>query len=621
MSDRAAKRARDKKHIKRLLAMVRPYWKRLAGAMALMVLVGASTSAMAYLVKPVMDKIFVAKDQELLMFLPLGIVVLYAVKGGAAYGQTYLMQYVGQRIVTQYRIDLYAHLQRLSLSYYDRTPTGELMSRITNDVNQMQGAVSSVVTGVLKDLFTIVGLMMVIIYRDWFLAIFALGVFPLCVIPLVKFGRRLRKISHRSQETMSDVTVLLHETIAGARIVKGFCREDYETKRFTDEAFRLFRLRMKDISTRALSSPTMEFLGGLGIAGILFYGGWQVIHGVSTPGTFFSFLTALILLYEPVKRLSSLNNDIQNGLAAAERVYRVLDEPVEIDEKPGAVELAPLQNEIRYERVSFSYRPGEPVLSEVDLTVPKGQVVALVGTSGGGKTTLVNLLPRFYEVSEGAIYIDGVDIRSASLTSLRSQIAIVTQQTILFNDTIRNNIAYGLPGATEEQVIAAAQAAYATGFIEHLPKGLDSMIGESGVLLSGGERQRLSIARALLADRPILILDEATSSLDTESEMQVQLALENLMAGRTSFVIAHRLSTVRRADRILVVSEGKIVEQGRHDELVALNGVYTRLHRMQFAVDQGMEALAPEAAPGRGGWLAAYAGLLVALRRSHPFGP
>ncbi len=595
MEDRAAKRARDKRHIKRLLAMIRPYWKRLAGAMALMVLVGASTSAMAYLVKPVMDKIFVARDQDLLMLLPLAIVILYAVKGGAAYGQAYLMQFVGQRIVTQYRIDLYAHLQRLSLSYYDRTPTGELMSRITNDVNQMQGAVSSVVTGVLKDLFTIVGLIAVIIFRDWFLAIFALGVFPLCVIPLVKFGRRLRKISHRSQETMSDVTVLLHETIAGARIVKGFCREDYETQRFTDEAFRLFRLRMKDISTRAMSSPIMEFLGGLGIAGILFYGGWQVIHGVSTPGTFFSFLTALILLYEPVKRLSGLNNDIQNGLAAAERVYRVLDEPVEIDEKPGAVELAPLEREIRYDKVSFSYRPDEPVLTGIDLTVPKGQVVALVGTSGGGKTTLVNLLPRFYEVSGGAITIDGTDIRAASLTSLRSQIAIVTQQIILFNDTIKNNIAYGLPGATDEQVAAAAQAAYATGFIQSLPQGMESMIGESGVLLSGGERQRLSIARALLADRPILILDEATSSLDTESELQVQKALENLMAGRTTFVIAHRLSTVQRADRILVVSEGRIVEEGRHAELLAMNGVYTRLHRMQFAVDQGLEAAAPQA--------------------------
>lgn len=597
VEDRSAKRQRDIKHIKRLLNMIRPYWRRLAGAMAMMVVVGGSTAAMAYLVKPVMDDIFMDKDKDLLLMMPVAIIVLYLAKGICAYGQTYLMQYVGQRVITQFRIDLYSHLQRLSLSYYDRTPTGELMSRITNDVNQMQGAVSSVVTGVLKDLFTILGLILVIVYRDWFLAVFALGVFPLCIIPLVKFGRRLRKISHRSQETMADVSVLLHETIGGARIVKGFCREEYEIGRFSDEAFRLFRLRMKDISTRAMSSPIMEFLGGIGIAGILTYGGWQVINGTSTPGTFFSFLTALILLYEPVKKLSSLNNEVQNGLAAAERVYRVLDEVVEIDEMPGALELGTLKDRIEFSGVGFSYRPGEKVLDGIDLVVPKGQVVALVGTSGGGKTTLVNLLPRFYEVSQGAIKIDGIDIRQVSLHSLRSQIAIVTQQIILFNDTVANNIAYGLSGATDEQIRAAADAAFATGFIEKLPQGFDTQIGESGVLLSGGERQRLSIARALLADRPVLILDEATSSLDTESEMYVQKALENLMAGRTTFVIAHRLSTVQRADRILVIADGRIVEEGRHEELLAMGGLYQRLHQMQFAIDQGMNP-APEPKQG-----------------------
>jgi subfamily B ATP-binding cassette protein MsbA len=575
---------------RRMLAQIRPYWKRLAGAMFLMVVVAVSSSAMAYMVKPVMDDIFVAKDRAMLTMVPLAVICLYAVKGLCSYGQNYLMQFVGQRIITQYRIDLYAHLQRLSLGYYDRMPTGELMSRITNDVNQIQGAVSSVVTGVLMDFFTILGLLSVILYRDWFLAIFAIGVFPLCMIPLVRFGRRLRRISTRSQETMADVTVLLHETIGGARIVKGFCREEYEIARFSDEAMRLFRLRMKDASIRAISSPLMEFLGGLGVAGIIFYGGWQVIEGHSTPGTFFSFLTALILLYEPVKRLSGLNNDIQNGLAAASRVYKVLDSKPQITDRPGARELPPLTKAIEFRGVGFAYRPGEPVLKDINITVPTGQLLALVGTSGGGKTTLVNLLPRFYETQQGAILIDDVDIKNVSLKSLRSQIAIVTQQTILFNDTVCANIAYGRPEATEEQIIEAARAAYALYFIERLPQGLGTKIGEAGVMLSGGERQRLSIARAILADRPILILDEATSSLDTESEMYVQKALENLMRGRTTFVIAHRLSTVRRADRIVVVSGGVIVEEGRHEELLPLGGLYQRLHRMQFALDQGLGA-------------------------------
>jgi subfamily B ATP-binding cassette protein MsbA len=579
----------DVKLYKLLLARVKPYWRRLAFAMVLMLFVAGATSAMAYLVKPVLDDIFMAKNRSMLYLVPPLVIGLYAVKGACAYGQQYLMQWVGQRIVTQYRIDLYAHLQRLSLGYFDRMPTGQLMSRITNDVNQIQGAVSSVVTGVLKDAFTIVGLCGVIVYRDWFLAIFALGVFPLCVIPLVKFGRRLRKISTRSQETMADVSVLLHETIVGARIVKGFCREDYEAKRFAREAWRLFGLRMKDVSTRALSSPLMEFLGGLGIAAIIFYGGYQVIEGTSTPGTFFSFLTALIMLYEPVKRLSGLNNEIQNGLAAATRVYQVLDTVPQIVDQPGAVDLEPLRKEIVFREVSFAYQPGQPVLKGIDLRVPAGQVVAMVGTSGGGKTTLVNLLPRFYDVDGGEVLIDGVDIRRATLASLRGQIAIVTQQTILFNDTVRANIAYGRDGASDREVWAAAEAAYATDFIKRLPQGLDTMIGEGGVLLSGGERQRLSIARALLADRPILILDEATSNLDTESEMFVQKALENLMRGRTTFVIAHRLSTVKRADRILVISNGEVVEEGRHDELVAKDGAYARLHRMQFDVDKGLE--------------------------------
>ncbi len=572
----------------RLLAMVRPHVPRLLMAMGLMVLVAASTSAMAYLVKPVLDRIFMAKDERMLMLLPPAVVGLYAIKGVCSYGQAYLMQYVGQSIVTQLRIELYTHLQRLSMNFFDQVPTGELMSRITNDVNQIQGAVSSVVTGLLRDAFTILGLVGVIIYRDPFLAVFALGVFPLCMIPLVKFGRRLRRISTRSQETMADVSVILHETITGMPVVKGFCREEHEISRFREHAFKLFRLRMKDVSTRALSSPVMEFLGGLGIAGIMFYGGWQVIHGHSTPGTFFSFLTALIMLYEPVKRLSGLNNEIQNGLAAAERVYQILDTPAEVTDAPDAVELPPVSQGIEYRDVHFAYRPGEEVLKGINLKVPVGQVLAIVGPSGAGKTTLVSLLPRFYDVTAGQILIDGLDIRKVTLKSLRSQIGIVTQHVILFNDTVRANIAYGKPDATDEEIRRAAEAAYALEFIERLPKGFDTVIGESGVLLSGGERQRISIARAILADRPILILDEATSSLDTESELYVQKALENLMRGRTTFVIAHRLSTIQRADRIVVMDDGRIVEEGSHEQLLARGGLYSRLYQMQFTVDQGM---------------------------------
>lgn len=585
-----AKPQSDSQLYRLLLERVKPYWVRLAFAMALMLIVAATNGALAFIVKNIVNDILVKPDPMMMYLVPIGIVVIYIFKGTAGYGQNVIMQWVGQRIITQYRIDLYAHLQRLSMGYFDRTPTGELMSRITNDVNMIQGSVSSVVTGVLRDVFTVFALMGVVIYRDWFLSIFALGVFPLVVIPIVKLGRRLRKISTHSQETMADVSVLLHETISGARIVKGFCREEYEAERFAKHAWRLFSLRVKDVSTRAISHPLMEFLGGIAMAGIMIYGGYRIQSGAITPGDLMSFLAALMMLYEPVKKISSLNMEIQNGLAAATRVYKLLDEPVEVAEQPGARELASPKDNIQFRGVSFAYQPdGEMVLKGIDLIVPVGQVLALVGTSGGGKTTMVNLLPRFYEATQGAILFDGLDIREVTLHSLRTQISIVTQQTILFNDTVRANISYGRPQATEEEIRAAAQAAYALDFIEQMPKGFETMIGEDGVMLSGGQRQRLSIARALLADRPVLILDEATSSLDTESELFVQKALENLMRGRTTFVIAHRLSTVQRADRILVVTDGRIVEDGRHEELVAKGGVYHRLHKMQFDVDRGLE--------------------------------
>jgi len=566
---------------KRLVNLVKPYGVRLLGAMFCMLMVAGVTSLMAYMVKPVLDDIFFQKKLSTLYLLPPFIILLYIIKGVFAYGQSYLMSFVGEKVVANVREQLYAHLQKLSLSYFDRTPTGLLMSRIINDINLIQGAVSNAVTGILKDSFTILGLLGVIFYRDWQLAILAMLVLPIAVFPIVKFGRKLRKISTQSQKTMADISVHLHETLSGNRIIKAFNTEDYEIERFSQQVRKFFQLTMKDVSIKSMSSPIMEFLGGIGIASIIWYGGYNVIKGYSTPGTFFSFLTALLLLYEPIKHLSGVNNTIQQGLAASVRVFEIMDLPAEICDQKGAKAINGIRQGIVFKKVSFGYG-NDWVLRDINLEVKAGEIVALVGTSGGGKTTLVNLIPRFYEASEGEILIDGLSIKEITQSSLRQQIGMVTQQTILFNDTVRNNIAYGSPDRTEEDILRAAQAAYAIDFIQRLPEKMDTLIGEQGVLLSGGERQRISIARALLKDAPILILDEATSSLDSDSEAEVQRALENLMKGRTTFIIAHRFSTIRNVDRILVLAKGRIVEEGNHDKLLELNGEYKRLYEIQF---------------------------------------
>ncbi|UCG13754.1 MAG: lipid A export permease/ATP-binding protein MsbA [Deltaproteobacteria bacterium] len=566
----------------RLLKLVKPYWHRLAVAMVCMLGVAVCTAASAYLIKPVLDDIFINKKGEMLKFLSVVVLLVFLVKGVSAWGQAYLMNYVGQSIVARLRQQLYDHLQTLSLSFFDQTPTGVMMSRITNDVNLIEGAVSNAVTGLLKDAFSILGLAVVIFYRDWKLALIAMVVLPFAFYPIVQFGRMLRRISTKSQESMGDISVILHETISGNRIVKAFGMEEYEQKRFSKENMNYFEYFMKSVKVRSLSSPLMEVLGGIGIVFIIWYGGYNVIKGVSTPGNFFSFLAALIMLYEPVKRLSNVNNVLQQGMAAAQRVYDILDTRPEITDKPDAIQLPPMRNSLDLTRVQFCYG-NEPVLEEINLTVTAGEIVAIVGVSGAGKTTLVNLIPRFYEVTDGAIVIDGMDIRDVTLASLRSQIGMVTQQTILFNDTVRNNIAYGDVHKSEEDIAAAAKAANAYDFIMKMDKGFDSVIGEQGVRLSGGQRQRLCIARALLKDAPILILDEATSSLDSESELEVQKALDTLMAGRTTLVIAHRLSTIKNADRIVVLSAGKIVEVGRHEDLLKDNREYRRLYELQFA--------------------------------------
>jgi len=555
--------------------------------MVCMLFVSAATSASAFLVKPVLDDVFFKKDLTMLKLIPLAIVGLFVLKGLFDYGQAYLMSYVGQRIIADLREKIYNHLQSLSLSFFTRNPTGVLMSRITNDVGLVQGAVTEAVTGLLKDLFTIVGLVGVVFYRDWRLAIVALVVFPLAVYPIVRFGKKLRSYSTRSQTAMGDISTILMETISGNRIVKAFNMEDYERARFAKENRKLFGILMKSVRVRAVSHPLMETLGGLGIAFIVFYGGYNVIKGVATPGTFFSFLAALLMLYEPVKRLSGVNNTIQQGLAAASRVFEVLDTVPEIRSEPGAKVLTSISKRIEYRDVSFKYEQ-DRVLRNINLRIRVGEVVAFVGASGGGKTTLVNLLPRFYDVTSGKVLVDDCDIREVTVESLRSMIGIVTQLTILFNDTVRNNIAYGKISQPFEQIVKAAEAAYAHGFIQNLPKGYDTVIGEQGVKLSGGERQRISIARALLKNAPILILDEATSSLDSESEIEVQKALEFLMQGRTTLVIAHRLSTIRKADRIVVISNGVVVEEGTHEELLERDGEYRKLYLLQF-IDSDLE--------------------------------
>jgi subfamily B ATP-binding cassette protein MsbA len=567
---------------RRLLKLVKPHWHRLTIAMVCMVGVAICTAALPYLVQPVLDDIFIKKQAEMLTFLSIVVFLVFTMKALTEWGHAYLMSYVGQRIVAHLRQQLYDHLQRLPLSFFDRMPTGLLMSRVTNDVNLVQGAVSNAITALLKDPLTLVGLMAVMFARDWQLSLIAMVVLPFAFFPVVKFGRMLRRISTKSQESMGDISVILHETISGSRIVKAFGMEEYEKERFNRVNIRYFRYLMKSVMVRALSSPMMEFLGGIAIVFVILYGGYRVIQGVSTPGEFFSFLGALLLLYEPLKRLSRVNNVVQEGIAAATRIYDILDTSPGIQDEPDAIHLPPIQRELELRNVQFRYE-NEPVLKDINLKVSAGEVIAIVGVSGAGKSTLVDLIPRFYEVSDGAVFIDGINVRNVTMNSLRNQIGIVTQQTILFNDTVRNNIAYGDINKSDAEIIAAARAANAYDFIMKMDQGFGTLIGEQGARLSGGERQRLCIARALLKNAPILILDEATSSLDSEAELEVQKALENLMAGRTTLVIAHRLSTIHNADRIVVISNGRIVEEGRHDELMECDGEYCRLYDMQFA--------------------------------------
>jgi subfamily B ATP-binding cassette protein MsbA len=492
------------------------------------------------------------------------------------------MSYVGQDIIRQLRNRLYSRIQDLPISFFQTEKTGVLMSRITNDVNLIKNMVSDTVKAALRDSFSIIGLTGMIFYRDWQLALIAMVVLPVAFLPVVKFSKRVRKVSTRNQETMAELNAFLHETFAGNKIVKAFGMEASEKRRFAETVMRIFRLEVKTVKAKALSPALMELVAGIGIAFVFWYGGNRVYQGSLTPGELFSFLTAALLLYEPIKRLTRANNAIQEGMAAADRVFDIVETKTTIKETSHPITLPNTPHRVVLENVFFRYDT-EDVLKDINIDVPPGEILALVGMSGGGKTSLVNLIPRFFDVSRGAVRIDSHDIRNVSIKSLRQQIAIVSQEPILFNDTVRNNIAYGKPAATEEEIHEAARAAYAYDFIQKFPKKFDTTIGELGGRLSGGEKQRLCIARAFLKNAPILILDEATSSLDTESELWVQKALGNLIKGRTTFVIAHRLSTIANAHRILVLVEGRVVEQGTHDSLMSLNGEYCKLHRMQFS--------------------------------------
>ena len=571
----------EKEIFRRIYSLVRPYRRRLFIAMFSMVLVAGLSAGQAYMVKPLLDEIFFKKDRLMLNILPFALIGIFLLKGIFYYIYSYLLEWVGHSVIRELRGNMYLHIQSLPLSYFGKTTTGELVSRILSDVVLIQYGVSSALVGVLKDFFLVIGLLGVVFYQNWQLALISMIILPLAVIPIVHFGRKYRKLSTRSQQEVAAVSAKLHETITGNKIIKAFCKEQFEHRRFSEIINRLFGISMRDVQARSLSHPIMELLGGLGIAGIIWYGGRQVLLGQATPGTFFSFLTALIMIYEPMKRVSGVNNAVQQGMAGAVRVFALLDQPLETTGESGKPELAPIRRDIRIQNVSFSYDDGQEVLHGVNLVIPKGQVIALVGPSGSGKSTLANLIPRFFELPKGEILIDGTDIRDVSLFSLRQQIAVVTQHTILFNDTVRHNIAYGDPDGPEEKIIAAARAAHALEFIDQLPQGMDTMIGESGLKLSGGQRQRISIARALLKDAPILILDEATSALDTESEREVQKALENLMQDRTTLVIAHRLSTIKKADRIIVMQAGRIVEEGTNEQLLDRQGLYSTLHCMQ----------------------------------------
>jgi subfamily B ATP-binding cassette protein MsbA len=570
--------------LRRLVPYLRPYWPLLAVGSLLAFVVSGADGLIAWLVKPAMDDIFLKRDLAMLKLIPLVVLVTYIFKGAGRFGQSYLMASVGERVIARLRRELYAHIQGMPLAFFKARHSAELMTRVITDVNRLARLCSTVLVMTVRQIGTIVALLIVMFMREWVLALIAVAIFPAVGVIVRALGRKLYRINRRTQQKIAEMNVVLHESFAGTKIVKAFARESLEQQRFDRVNDDLLTLALRDHRTDQLSEPLMEVLAAFGIMGALWYGGYRVIMGALTPGEFFSFTAAVMLLYGPVRQLSRIANTVQQSLASVERVFELLETPPTITDAPGARPLTGFGDHLAFEHVSFRYPDADTdVLHDISLTVAKGETVALVGLSGAGKTTLMDLVPRFHDVTAGRISIDGRDVREVTLASLRELLGIVTQETFLFHDTLEYNIAYGKPGATQAEVERAARLAQAHDFIMALPAGYATPVGERGVKLSGGQRQRIAIARAFLKDPALLLLDEATSDLDAESEFLVQRALADLTRGRTVLVIAHRLATVRNADRVVVIDGGRIAEVGPHDELIAReNGIYRRLATLQM---------------------------------------
>ncbi len=575
------------KNYVRLLSYIKPYMRRLAEAIVCIIIAAGANLYLPWIIKDMIDKVLAEKDMQMLNVISVGIVVTFFIRGIFYYGQSYLVSFVGQRVIIDVRDVLFRKFQRLPLSYFDRHQTGEIMSYIANDVAALQNALVDRLIELVTESSIFIGSLVMMVMLDWKLSLLTLITVPLVGQAMKVFGRKLKSSGTVIQERLADITATMQESIAAIRVVKSFGREDYEIERFHRQNELNFRAEMKNNQLMSLLTPTVEFLAALAVTVIVWFGGYEVVNGVITAGALVAFLTYAVNLANPVKRISRVYGAIQKAMAGADRVFAIMDLPETIVNRPGAKDLPPVRGEVVFDDVTFAYEEGNDALSQVSFSAAPGQMIAFVGPSGAGKSTIANLIPRFYEVSSGAIRIDGYDVRDVTMESLRGQIGIVPQETMLFSATVRENIRYGRLDATEEEILQAAKDANAHEFIMALPEGYETKIGERGLNLSGGQRQRIAIARAILKDPRILILDEATSALDTESEKVVQAALDRLMIGRTSFVIAHRLSTVFNADQIYVIQGGRIHEHGTHEALLAAGGLYSNLYHIQFSKTSG----------------------------------